>query len=154
MLHRRIQFDLPASTSCMIARAVKDLVSEPMTKGVCGVGASPPGRASPKPRKWTISSPSTMTNAAPVTFRRPISRSRKASISPEWLAVNRPGRSSPAKERRQSQRSANSQRRNEEFSEVHRFVSLNARAMLWLGACHLAMTTAAMTPHTTARARM
>ena len=40
-----VQLKLPASTSCIIARAVMDLVVEPMMKGVCGVTGCPDGSA-------------------------------------------------------------------------------------------------------------
>ena len=40
---------LPASTSCIMASAVKDLLVEPRTSGVCGVMRSPAGLATPNP---------------------------------------------------------------------------------------------------------
>ena len=39
----------PSSTSCMIARAVKDLEAEARMNGVCGVTARPEPSATPKP---------------------------------------------------------------------------------------------------------
>ena len=41
----------PSSTSCMIARAVKDLEAEARMNGVCGVTTRPEPSASPKPLK-------------------------------------------------------------------------------------------------------
>ena len=39
----------PSSTSCMIARAVKDLDAEARMNGVCGVTTRPEASATPKP---------------------------------------------------------------------------------------------------------
>src|SRR5260370_13562001 len=55
---------LPASTNCIIARAVKDFVSEASRKGVCGV-IGRPWKASPKPCKETIWVPWTRPRASP-----------------------------------------------------------------------------------------
>ena len=42
---------VPSSTSCMIARAVKDFDAEARMNGVCGVTTRPEASATPKPLK-------------------------------------------------------------------------------------------------------
>jgi hypothetical protein len=54
-----------ASLSCMMARAVNDLVTEPIRNGVCGVTSGPDSSASPKPCTCTIRSRCTMPSAKP-----------------------------------------------------------------------------------------
>ena len=65
LIDRRIQVQADASTSCITARAVKDLLREPMRKGVCGVILWPD--VVPKPFKYTILSPRMIPTARPGT---------------------------------------------------------------------------------------
>jgi hypothetical protein len=56
---------LPASTSCMTANAVNDLLIDPILKGVVTVTAPSSLLAEPKVCRWTTSPSLTMPSAAP-----------------------------------------------------------------------------------------
>src|SRR6266511_17181 len=65
----------------MIARAVKDLLTEPMMNGVWGVTVRPDGSATPKPLRCAVCLPWTMANARPGMRCACISASTNLSIA-------------------------------------------------------------------------
>src|SRR6266511_1568170 len=65
----------------MSARAVNDLVTEPIMNGVCGVTGRPEGSAIPKPLRWTIWSPWTMPSRPGFRRHRRLRRHADAQLA-------------------------------------------------------------------------